>query len=235
MVLTIGCLAALGNERASQLFRLRHRVFRERLSWNVPSCEGEERDEFDTEHATYILSAANNGTVAGCIRLISTECSYMIEKVFPELLDGAPAPHAADTWEMSRFAFESEGGAEGGWGFSGQVLALIRGAVDFAKQRDITRYLLVTTIGIERLMLHQGLHCYRIGTPKRIGGVMSVALALHVDDVTEQALAATRSETQRPRRAEHSRPQIEHHRPGISLAPLALRTVGVPAFSAAAC
>ncbi len=231
MSLTIGCLAALGNERATQLFRLRHRVFRERLSWNVPSFEGEERDEFDDARATYILSTSGSGAIAGCIRLIPTEESYMIEKVFPELLDGAPAPHAADVWEMSRFAFESDTAADSGWGFCGQVLDLVRGAVDFAKQRGITRYLLVTTISIERLMLLQGLHCYRIGTPKHIGGIASIALALEIDPVTERALEATRSESRRPRSTYQNQ-----NRTHVSLPPPSLRVPAViPAFSAAAC
>ena len=205
MTLMIGSLSALGNERAAQLFRLRHRVFRERLSWKVASIEGEERDEFDDARATYLLSTSGVGAVAGCIRLIPTQQCYMIEKVFPELLDGMPAPRAADVWEMSRFAFESDAASDGGWGFSSQVLELIRGAVDFAKQRGISRYLLVTTISIERLMLHQGLHCYRLGTPKRIGGIASIALALEVDDITERALESTRCERRPARTSEHAR------------------------------
>jgi acyl homoserine lactone synthase len=188
MSLTIGSLTTLGTERTAQLFRLRHRVFRERLQWNVPTAGGEERDEFDDARATYILSIASCGAVAGCIRLIPTQECYMIEKVFPGLLDGAPIPRATDVWEMSRFAFESNTTAESSWGFCEQVLDMIRGAIDFAKQRSIARYLLVTTMSVERLMLHQGLHCYRLGAPKRIGGVASIALALEVDAVTERAL-----------------------------------------------
>jgi acyl homoserine lactone synthase len=225
MALIVGNCSALGTERSTQLFKLRHRVFRERLSWNVPSVQGEERDQFDDAEAIYLLSLARSGSVAGCMRLIPTQHRYMIEEVFPELLDGMPVPHADDVWELSRFAFESDASAENGWGFSGHVLELIRGATEFARQRGIKRYLLVTTISVERLMLHQGLHCYRLGTPKRIGGVASIALALEVDEVTERALEAPRVERRQARTSEQ--PRLKFTLPQ----PAGLPAAAMPAFT----
>ncbi|MCB1956568.1 MAG: GNAT family N-acetyltransferase [Rhodocyclaceae bacterium] len=184
----VATLAALGTNAKESLFRLRHRVFKERLDWSVESDDGMELDAFDDGYARYVLGSEGSGHVCGCMRLIPTHRPYMLAEVFPELAPGVSLPRDPDIWEMSRFAFDTEDEGATRWGFSDRALALIREAVRFAIGRGIARYVLVTTVAVERMMLRQRLHCHRLGPPRLIGGVRSVALVLEVDQATQQAL-----------------------------------------------
>jgi acyl homoserine lactone synthase len=188
MNILIGGLEALGQKRARALFRLRHRTFKVRLDWDVSSVAGEERDIFDDEHAVYVVVDDGRDELKGCLRLIPSKRPYMLESVFSSLLDGQEAPRHHDVWELSRFAFEIGTLRTNGWGFSEHALDLVRGAIEFARVREINRYLLVTSVAVERMMLRRGLHCYRLGLPRRIGQISSVALVLEVDAITIQAL-----------------------------------------------
>ena len=163
MSITIGDLSALGFARSRAVFRLRHRIFKDRLDWAVSSHNGEERDVFDDSNAIYVLDEDLIGEVNGCLRLIPSVRPYMLESVFSCLLDGRLAPRASNVWELSRFAYEADTVSTRGWGFSERALMLVRGAVAYALLRRIVRYVLVTSIAVERMMLRQGIHCYRLG------------------------------------------------------------------------
>ncbi|CAA7625720.1 acyl-homoserine-lactone synthase [Magnetospirillum sp. UT-4] len=93
-----------------EMFRQRHRVFVERLGWDVPSINGEEeRDEFDRPDTAYLVVSEPSGRVIGSWRLLSTEQPYMASTVFRHLFDGAEPPRAPDIWEISRFVVEPSG------------------------------------------------------------------------------------------------------------------------------
>lgn len=188
MNILIGSLSTLGESHAKALFRLRHRVFKHRLDWKVVSVAGEERDVFDDAHAAYVLGCDAQGGLEGCLRLLPTVRPYMLETVFPFLLDDAVAPRARGVWELSRFALDGTAAGTCRGGFSQRALDLVRGAVEFARLHAIDRYVLATSVAIERMIARQGLHCHRLGAPRRIGPVESVALALEIDTVTLRAL-----------------------------------------------
>jgi acyl homoserine lactone synthase len=87
-----------------EVYRLRDKVFRERLAWDVTSQDGCERDWYDDFCPVYLIANDDDGHVEGCWRLLPTTGPYMLRDVFPVLLDGHPAPSAEDVWEISRFA-----------------------------------------------------------------------------------------------------------------------------------
>ena len=82
--------------------RLRHRVFIERQGWKVPTYRGFEYDEFDTPAAKYILWLDNQGHARGVTRLIPTTRPYMVQTLWPQLVDGE-LPQMDSIWEASRF------------------------------------------------------------------------------------------------------------------------------------
>ena len=187
MNILIGSLDTLDERHARGLFRLRHRVFKERLGWKVASVGDEERDVFDDARAAYVVGCDADGAVAGCLRLLPTVRPYLLESAFPFLLAGAP-PRAPAVWELSRFAVENTGSAPGPCGFSARALGLVCGAVAFARARGIDRFVLATSVAVERMMSRQGLQCRRLGRARRIGSVESVALVMEIDAVTLRAL-----------------------------------------------
>src|SRR5262249_34817304 len=83
---------AFRRDYAPAMFRLRYRVFHERLRWQVQTRNGYEIDEFDDGRSLYMLASPSPGITLGGWRLRPTTSPYMLDSVFPELLDGQDAP-----------------------------------------------------------------------------------------------------------------------------------------------
>lgn len=185
------------------MFRLRYDTFHTRLGWDVQTTEDcLEMDSFDKEPAaSYILAKSANDEIDACWRLLPTLGPNMLRDTFPQLLDGAPAPAAPDVWEMSRFALAQrrEGATDEAvqHSFAPLSIALMAEAANFAAKEGIVRYVTVTTTAIERMLQRQGLHIHRLGTPQRIGRVMTVAIAIEVDDWTLDAVARGMASTEK--------------------------------------
>src|SRR5215472_13671237 len=88
------------------MFRLRYRVFKIRLDWDVTTSGDLEFDEFDGDRPYYIVHEDEGGAVDGCVRLLPTTGRYMLRDVFPALLGSDIAPATHRIWEASRFACE---------------------------------------------------------------------------------------------------------------------------------
>src|SRR6266851_968696 len=83
----------------AEMHRLRFRVFKNRLDWDVEISGDMEVDEFDALHPAYLLQRADDGRIQGCVRLLPSTGSTMLRDTFPVLLDGACAPASPTIWE----------------------------------------------------------------------------------------------------------------------------------------
>ncbi|MGJ4892613.1 acyl-homoserine-lactone synthase [Bradyrhizobium sp. HKCCYLRH3099] len=117
--------------------RLRYRMFVERQGWSVPHYQRMEYDEFDTPAATYIVVVDERDQALGTARLIPTTRPYMVESLWPDLVDGL-LPHADQVWEASRFGCDRALGAGGRRRVIGQ---LIQACQEFGVAHGITSYL----------------------------------------------------------------------------------------------
>lgn len=90
----------------SQMHRLRYRVLKERLGWDVEVSGDMEVDAFDACQPVYLLQKDDDGCVQGCVRLLPTTGPTMLNDTFPALLDGQPAPASQTIWESSRFGLD---------------------------------------------------------------------------------------------------------------------------------
>lgn len=79
-----------------QMHRLRHRVFKDRLKWDVRSFGGLEIDQFDMLDATYLI--VGEAGVQGSWRILPTTGPYMLRDVFRQLLDGKEPPDSPAIW-----------------------------------------------------------------------------------------------------------------------------------------
>lgn len=87
------------------MHRLRTRVFKEMLKWDVKvDSDGLEVDQFDLPEAVYLLALDESRRVIGNWRLLPTSGPTMIRDVWPQYLKSLPMPEAEDVWEASRFA-----------------------------------------------------------------------------------------------------------------------------------
>ncbi len=88
------------------MYRLRHKVFFEKLKWDVTSNHGMEKDEYDEKHATYIIYKDERGIVRGCIRLIEMINPCMFDGPFRFLLPNLENFKKVGCWEQSRLAVD---------------------------------------------------------------------------------------------------------------------------------
>jgi acyl homoserine lactone synthase len=174
------------------MHRLRTRVFKERMGWEVPILSGMEIDGYDAIDPYYMVIRGGDDAVCGCWRMLPTEGPYMLKDTFPELLHGAPAPEARNIWELSRFAIETDGPQ--GFGFAGLALEAMREIVLFGDRMGITNYVTVTTVAIERLLRRTGIAITRYGPAIRIGVETAVALDIDIGDQTHIALFGAMNE-----------------------------------------
>jgi N-acyl-L-homoserine lactone synthetase len=169
--------------------RLRYRIFVERQKWSVPNYQEIEYDEFDTPAATYILALDEQYRALGATRLIPTTRPYMVESLWPELVD-EELPHCDSIWEASRFGCDRDLDAAS----RRQVVAqLILGCQEFGIATGIKRYLGVMPIGIfKNVIAANRCPVSQIGPTRRLSGH---AIAAAYIDVSPSTLEAVRRHT----------------------------------------
>lgn len=163
------------------MYRLRSEIFHERLGWDVRVEHGREHDWFDLIGPHYLVAHEDGMQALGCCRLLPTLGPNMLRDIFPSLLDGAAPPAASSTWEVSRFAISTRC-AGSGFGFGGLPAAMLADMFHFAASRGVEELVGVTSAPIERMLRHLGLHVERLGAPRRIGRVLSLAFRMPVGD-----------------------------------------------------
>ena len=173
-------------EELETIFRIRHRVFKERLGWDVPSSDGLEQDQYDHEDTWYFLLRDQDDKIVGTCRLIPTTSSYMIGEVFSELLDGDEPPHSPKVWEVSRLAVDI---TVSGRRVLSQVHQLTRqlycGMAELGLSLGITEFLGVYDLAIARFMKRVGAKPSWQSRTHIVGGTTAIAARF---DVTERAL-----------------------------------------------
>lgn len=177
------------------MFRFRHKVFRERLGWEVESRNGLEIDRFDELDPVYMVSHNDRKEIMGSWRLLPTTGPYMLKDTFPQLLCGEPAPQDPAVWEVSRFATVTAGHRERVQASLGQVtFDMIQSLLPFAEEHGIRHYVFVTSVALERLVTRIGLPLRRFGDgeAQKVGKVLSVACWLDVNDQFRQAVGSAK-------------------------------------------
>jgi acyl homoserine lactone synthase len=176
-----------------RMFRFRHKVFRERLGWEVESRHGLEIDRYDELEPVYMVSQNDHQEIMGSWRLLPTMGPYMLKDTFPQLLCGAPAPQDPHIWEVSRFATVTSSPRGRVQANLGQVtFDMIRSLLPFAEEHGIRHYVFVTSVALERLVTRIGLPLRRFGDgqAQRVGKVLSVACWLDVNEQFRQAVGS---------------------------------------------
>jgi acyl homoserine lactone synthase len=169
-----------------EMHKLRAKVFKDRLGWEVPVLSGMEIDGYDALEPLYMMiREPGPGTLRGCWRLLPTEGPYMLKDSFSQLLHGEEAPQHARIWELSRFAIETD--CDSRFGLSQITMESFSEMVLYGRRNGIDRYVTVTTTSLERLVRRAGVAVTRLGPPVQIG--IEKAVALYIDvDATYEAL-----------------------------------------------
>lgn len=145
---------------AEELFRFRTHLFIQELGWSLPTEKGVERDQFDTDNATY-CALIHGADVIGGFRAIRCDHPYLANTVFPHLATAKSYPCSADAIEISRL-----GVCSGHQAASAQLYSLM---VRFALNRGVKRLVAIAELSHERLLNKIGLATVRYGKINIVG------------------------------------------------------------------
>jgi N-acyl-L-homoserine lactone synthetase len=159
------------------MFRARKQVFVDLLRWDVPVVDGQyELDEFDDEHATYVLVTGEDGRHLASARLLPTTRPHILGSLFPQLCAGE-VPVGADIFEITRFCLDCNQPARGRRDARNLLVSAL---VGFALEHGIRTYTGVAEVGWLQQILAFGWDCRPLGPPLQLDCGMLGALAIHV-------------------------------------------------------
>ncbi|WJR75508.1 acyl-homoserine-lactone synthase [Bradyrhizobium sp. NP1] len=168
------------------MYRLRRRVFKDRLDWSV-SVSGEfELDVFDALGPTYLILMTDGGEPVGSVRLLPTTGPTMLADTFPVLLGGTAVPRDERILESSRFCVDTTLAAEQvGNGLNRATFILFAAMIEAARCACANSIVTVTDTRMERILRRAGWPLRRIAAPQQVGSTMAVAGFL---ETSEQAV-----------------------------------------------
>ncbi len=173
-----------------EMHRLRYRVFKGRLDWDVHVSGDMEMDIFDTLCPAYLLQRSEDGQIQGCVRLLPSTGPTMLRDTFSILLAGQPAPASPAIWESSRFSLDIVPNApKAASGLAIATFELFAGVIEFGISQRLTNIVTVTDVRMERILRRATWPLRRIAEPIRLGTTLALAGYL---DISDDALACVR-------------------------------------------
>jgi acyl homoserine lactone synthase len=185
---TVGTANSVGPVVAQDLAAYRHKVFIERLGWDLPVLDNLELDQFDRPDTIYVIRRDESGEICGCGRLLPTTSPYLLSEIFPQLMGDVPVPRDCTVWELSRFSAAPIGATMSLEEQKENTHELLRAAVQVADQHGAKRLITVSPLGIERLLRRMGVHSHRVAAPSLVDGKPVFACWIEIDNQTRAAL-----------------------------------------------
>lgn len=168
------------------MFEARKRVFVDLLKWDVPVLDGRyEIDQFDNEHAIYLIVADDKGEHLGSARLLKTVRPHILDTLFPELCAGAP-PRGPEVMEITRFCLSREQSAASRIDTRNRLVTAL---AQYGLEHGITTYTGVAELPWLQQILAFGWRCRPLGLPRTIGSKMLGALRIEISAETPALLA----------------------------------------------
>ncbi len=168
------------------MFEARKRVFVDLLKWNVPVLEGRyELDQFDDEHAVYLIIRGDNGEHLGSVRLLETVRPHLLDTLFADLC-ASPPPRGPNILEITRFCLERRLPAARRLAVRNSLVSAL---ADHALRRDVSTYTGIAEMSWLQQILAFGWACRPLGLPRDRDGRMLGALRIDISPETPALLA----------------------------------------------
>ncbi|MFP4327807.1 MAG: acyl-homoserine-lactone synthase [Paracoccaceae bacterium] len=164
-----------------EMYRLRARVFADRLGWDVQVHDGKEIDEFDALDPAYVVGLDEAGHVVSCVRALQTTGPHMLSDVFVDILDGEPPLRSAQLWESTRFCVDTNrlGGGKAVNSVSWATCELMIGSLEFAMRSGIRDIVTVIDPVMNRVLKRSDCAPYDyVGKTVPMGKVSAMAALL---------------------------------------------------------
>lgn len=168
-----------------EMFRLRARVFGDRLGWQVNVQDGMEKDVFDELDPAYAVGLDDQGQVVSCVRALQTTGPHMLSDVFSDILDGEPPLRSSTLWESTRFCVDTKrlGRGRDRNSVSYATCELMIASLEAAKQAGITDIVTVIDPIMNRILKRSGNEPYDyVGKTADMGKVPAMAALLDCTD-----------------------------------------------------
>ena len=137
-----------------EMYRLRARVFGDRLGWDVDIRDGKEIDQFDHLDPAYVVGLDDEGHVVAAVRALQTTGPHMLADVFNAILDGEPPMRSATMWESTRFCVDTKrlGRGKDRNSVSYATCELMIGSLEFARRSGIRDIVTVIDPVMDRVL-----------------------------------------------------------------------------------
>jgi acyl-homoserine lactone synthase len=169
------------------MFAARKRVFVDLLNWDVPVIDGAyELDQFDDEHARYLVLTDGECRHLGSARLLPTTRAHILDTLFPALCAG-PIPTGPDTFEITRFCLDLSLAAAERRQIRDRLMTAL---TEHAQANAIATYTGVAEPAWLRQILDFGWEARTLGQPLPIDGRKLGALRIEITPDTPSLLAA---------------------------------------------
>ena len=176
-----------GSRTLRAMFEDRKSVFVDLLQWDLPVLEGRfELDEYDDEHATYLIVADDCGDHLGSARLLPTTRRHILGDLFAQLCT-APPPTGDTVFEITRFCLSRRQTAAERRRTRNQLVSAL---AIYALEAGIRTFTGVAEIGWLQQILAFGWDCRPLGAPARSDCGILGALAIEITTETPGLLAA---------------------------------------------
>lgn len=167
------------------MFAARKSVFVDLLKWDVPVLEGRlEVDQFDDEHAVYLVLTDRAGEHLGSARLLPTCRPYILGSLYASLCEDQP-PSDPSIFEITRFCLDRSLAAR-----DRRLVrdALVAALADYALDNGIQGYCALAEMGWYQQILAFGWRCRPLGLPAEFQGRMLAAMKIEIDRETPALL-----------------------------------------------
>lgn len=175
------------NDVLRAMFAARKAVFVDLLGWDVPVLAGRfEVDQFDDEHAAYLVVTDTCGRHQASARLLPTTRPHILADLYASLCDG-PVPRGPDIFEITRFCLDRRIDAAARRAARDRLILAL---VDHALASGIRRYTGVAEGGWLAQILDFGWRASMLGSPQEIGRHKLGAILIEIEPDTPARLAA---------------------------------------------
>jgi len=163
--------AHLHTDTITSMFELRHDVFIKRLGWDLDGHEGQERDQFDHEDAVYLVLENDKKQVIASARLLPTTSPNLLGDIFPELTHPLLPPVSETIWEVTRVVVDHRKERLACSNIKNVSGALWCGLAEFGLAMNLSHFVSVSDLRLERILHRVGWNLRRLGDPIKIDGV----------------------------------------------------------------
>lgn len=147
----------------NESFRLRKRIFVDKLGWDLKCQDNMEIDQYDTEAAHYLIYLDEHKQVKGCMRLIPTVSKNLTQDSFAKYVPAQILKRDPHIWESSRFCLETPVGLISSRNSIREGTYEIYAAmIEFCLENEVNKLIFVASKPIERLLSKIGLQYQKL-------------------------------------------------------------------------